>query len=367
MLLGSHGDVQPQGDVLLIVDSLQSLPPTPSLLYQLIASNTSHVIITMETKYFGTDDLKKKIEHELIRGTCEVVLDPLTELHVTQRLVHGVMSRSEFTPYNKEQDILSCIAERSLGSPDLVDVIGSLLDKYADAAELNSSEEGFLDTFKSDICNVLCSRQCSISYSTSSSLEEEKEGVSSMDSKQLEQTSEDVDRSRLIEGDFISHLINNFHLSKSEFLMLACVSLFDGAPLPVQLLQQIQTLLQDACPEESQSPLEKLMSYNFLHHHPTPVIATPHSLRSPQVINSSSFYHVPLVISQTVCESLSGEDLVMSLSLACSSLVKLTTSVLPDNTIKCWLSGLLQCILKEARKVEDIYGTLYRMYLTFNN
>ena len=377
--------MEQDSQVLLIIDGLHKLPEEQaSFLHQLMAKTTCHVILTMESRLFDKEVLKKQIDRQLLRGTADIALEPLSVLQVTERLVHGIITKcNEFTPYNREQEIISAVAQKSLGSPDLVDIISALLGKFISKVEEEESSgcTSFLELFDSRFCSAVYSRSCSISYSTCSSVDEEvsteTEDIKSRDTgvgTSMEELKErlkqlDHDQSHLFDGDFISHLIDGFHFSKSEFLMLATLSLFNGAPLPFVLVQQVQSLIQEALPDESHSPIQSLLSASLLHHHPSPVIAPPTlpPSSSTQLIESFN-YHIPLIISQTVCENLSKPDLVFSLTLAYTSLQKLIASPLSsDSTLRTSLSGLLQSILIEAEKQEDIYKTIYRLYLTFNN
>ena len=373
-----YNDKDDDLQVLLIIDGLTKLPEEPSFLTELMAKNTTHIIFTIESKFFTTEKLKREVDHSLLRGMSEISLDPLTELHVTQRLVHGIMTKCEFTPYNAEQDILADVAEKSLGSPDLVDVISALLSRFIDKGEEGESSAGFLDSFNAEICSVVCSRNCSVSYSTGSSIDDDEEvrsrdtgiGGSLAEAREALETVQKLNTStsRVFDGDFISHLIDSFHFTKPDFLMLATLSLFNGAPLPFSLVQQVQSLVQDASPGESLSPIQTLLSASLLHRHPSPVIVKPLSPSSlSTVLIESSYYHVPLIVSETVNEHLKKEDLLFSLTLACSSLQKITATLSPDKTLRTFLTGLLHSILKEAEKVEDIYSTIFRIYLTFNN
>jgi len=345
-----------------------------------MAKTSCHVILTLESRLFDRDALKREIDCQLLRGTADISLDPLSVLHVTQRLVHGIMTRcDEFAPYNREQEIIATIAEKSLGSPDLVDIISALLGKFISEAEEegSSGSVSFLERFNSRFCSAVYSRSCSISYSTCSSCDEEVSA--DMDDSRSGDTGSvppieerlkqlDLNQPHLFDGDFISHLIDGFQFSKSEFLMLATLSLFNTAPLPFALVQQIQSLIQEALPGDSHSPMQSLLSASLLHHHPSPVLAKPTSTPSSSHLIEPANYHVPSIISKTVCENLTKADLVFSLTLAYTSLQKVTASApSSDSTLRTCLSGLLQSILTEAEKQEDIYKRIYRLYLTFNN
>ena len=61
---------------------------------------------------FNLDVLKRQIDTSLMRGANVIELQPLSELHVTQRLVHNVVSKSDFIPYTKEQDMIANIAKK---------------------------------------------------------------------------------------------------------------------------------------------------------------------------------------------------------------------------------------------------------------
>ena len=138
--------------MLLIFDGLQSLPPKSSLLYSLLTRNSTHIILVLNSdSHLST--LKKQIDTQLMRGTNVIKLDPLSELHSTQRLVHSIMCKSDLVPYADQQNIIADIAKRTIGSPELVELASALLSEYADeCGEGEEDNRQFLKKFYNRVC-----------------------------------------------------------------------------------------------------------------------------------------------------------------------------------------------------------------------
>lgn len=388
-----------EAHVLLIFDSLLDLPPPSSYLHALIQRNNTHIIFIIEENHYSPENLKRQVDKTLLRGTNGMQLRPLSELHVTQRLVHGIMTKCEFAPYNREQDILAKVADKSLGSSDLVDVISALMSKYID-----EEGSGFLERFHSEVCSVTCSRSCSVDYSTSCSVDssnsfsmedknteeikvEEKEGEGFERRKNEEDVNkkewkeemklkeggktevEEKSDGRIFDGDFVSQLINSFHLSKTDFFVLSTLSLFGTAPLPHSLVEQIQLVVQEASTDRrgTRTPLETLLSASLLNYFPSPVISRPCSALSPNVtLTESSFFCMPLIISQAVREYMDPKDLLFCLSTAHRSLeLGLHAELTPagDRSLVPFLAGLAQVLLVRAEEQDVIYRRIYKTYL----
>ena len=376
--------------VLLIFDGLLTLPSPSSFLRTLIQRNSTHIIFIIEENPFSTENLERQVDMVLLRGTNKTKLLPLSKLHVTQRLVHGIMTKCEFAPYNREQDILANVAERSLGSSDLVDVISALLSRYIDEDEEENTDE-FLERFYSEVCCGDGSPSCSLSYINYCSGEEkdtnEEKEDEWLDTKEKE---EDVNEKKEGEEEikhkkgekeepvgnsgrqpsknvFISQLINSFHLSKIDFIFLSTLSLFGTAPLPLSLVEQIQMIVQEACsdPRSIKTPLETLISTSLLNHFPSPVITRPFSPLSPPLsLTETALFYMPQIISEAVQECMDPKDILFSLSTANLGLYSGCTKS-GDKSLISFLAGLTQVLLTVAETQDEVmYRKIFKTYLS---
>lgn len=303
---------------------------------------------------------------------------PLSELHVTQRLVHTIMTKCEFAPYNREQDILAFVAERSLGSSDLVDVICALLSRYIDEDE-EGCTNGFVEKFHSEVCSGDWSPNCSVEENDAEVEEKEYESVDTEKEDGVNEGDEDTKHKEGVKveavvkngrrpsnSDFISRLINSFHLSKTDFVMLSTLSLFGSAPLPLSLVEQVQMIVLEACTDtrSMQTPLQTLVSASLLNYFPSPVITRPFSPHSPSLgMTETSFFSMPLVISKAVQDSMDPKDILFSLSTANLGLYSGRT-LTGDKSLVPFLAGLTQVLLAVAEKQDEvIYRKIYKTYV----
>ncbi len=329
------------GPTLLIFDNLLSLPPENSCLYKLMGRSSTHIIILL-SNYSALDILKKSIDNKLMRGINVMELEPLSELHCTQRLVHGIMSQCDFVPYNREQEILADIAEKTLGSPDLVEAASALLSKLIAAQDDEGDRNGFLECFYSKVC--CCSDESSY--------------------------------------DFATRLVKAFSLSECDFFFLSTLSLFGTAPIPRRLVEAIQLLSLTASSElpSGLGPLAHLISSHLLTISPTTIILSPshplssHALtkcRDSYAGTESEFYSVPKVIADAARSCMDEKDLVFSFAVAHRALSKLHEECTGQGVHRAlgpFMAGMAKILadsLEECNGMEDCYKEVYRTYLRY--
>lgn len=281
-----------------------------------------------------------------------IELKPLSELQSTQRLVHGILSKTEFMPYNKEQKIIADVAEKTMGSPDLVEVTSALLSKYV-CKKNEDEKDAFLENFYDHVCCY--------------------------DTTKVDSSSTD---------EFAMSLLRDFNLSESDFFLLSTLSLFGTVPIPRPLVEIIQVMAITASsklPNEL-SPLAHLTSTSLLNVCPSTVIFPTerhHSLTSHSQLHrptnfvcsssltESDFYYVPQIISDAVRGCMDKKDLVFSLTAAHQSLdkfyaeytVKGSYSAL--NPFMAGLAKILTDFLERHDEMESCYKEAYRTYLLY--
>jgi hypothetical protein len=341
---------------LVIFEDLASLPVAGSCLYSLLNRTSTHIIVTLHSD-LPLDNLRKQIDSKIMRGINLVRLKPLSELQVTQRLVHSIVSRCEFTPYNKEQRMIAEIAEKTMGSPDLVEVTSALLAKYME--EEVGKDEGFLEKFYEAVC--------------------------------CENPVEAVGEDPPVANDFAVNLLDNFDLSHGDFFLLSTLSVFGAVPIPRSLVEMVQLLAITASPElpSKLTPLACLTSNNLLKVCPSTVVQSPvqhisdhpqSHLRTPApsssdsstTLTESDFYYVPQIIADAVLGSMDEKDTIISVAAAHRSLNKFYTDHVKngssDTNLAPFMAGLAKILaksLEKQEKMQECYKEAYRTHLLF--
>ena len=335
---------------LVIFEDLGSLPVSSSCLYSLLNRSSTHIIISLHSD-LGLDSLRKQIDSKIMRGVNVVQLKPLSELQVTQRLVHSIVSQCEFAPYNKEQRMIAEIAEKTMGSPDLVDVTSALLSKYI---EEEDGEEGFLDKFY----DAVCCRE-------GTALSEVRDGPPV--------------------NNFTADLLSDFDLSRCDFFLLSTLSLFGAVPIPRSLVEMVQLLAITASPDlpNKLSPLASLTSNHLLNVCPSTVIHSPttehhshhttatNSVSCSAALTESDFYYVPQIIADAILSSMDERDRVFSFAAAYRSLNKFYVERVgngSDTSLAPFMAGLAKILAKnieEHKGMEKCYKEVYRTYLLY--
>lgn len=331
----------------MIFENIVSLPPNSSFLYSLLNRSSTHIIFILHSELV-LDGLKKQIDSKIMRGVNVVELKPLSELQSTERLVHSIVSKCEFVPYNTEQRIVGDVAEKTMGSPDLVQLTSALLSKYIDEED---GEQGFLEKFYEAVC---CGDEA------------------------------DEDPSM---NDFSVRLLKDFNLSRRDFFFLSTLSLFGSVPVPRQLVEVVQLLAITASPElpGKLSPLAYLTSNNLLNVCPSTVIQSPLQQQSNQAhfhcaatssigsaaLTESDFYCVPQIITDAVMSCMDEEDLFFSFAAAHRALDKFYAEHVQnglDLDLAPFMAGLAKILADSVERHEemgDCYKAVYRTYLLY--
>lgn len=264
-------------------------------------------------------------------------LKPLSELHCTQRLVHGIVSRAEFTPYTKEQNLIADVAEKVIGSPDLVDVASAVL---AECIDKECEDSSFLETFHHRVC---CNGEANLAVS----------------------------------------LVRDFDLSKSDFFLLSTLSLFGNAPVPRPLVETLQVLAIAASPEVSHqlSPLSHLTTTRLLSVYPSVIVSAPHSSHTSlhrdsntecsSTLAESDFYSVPQIIADAVRSCMDEQDTLFSVAAAHRALCKFYSECVQESVgqelvpFMAGLARMLANFVEQQEELEECYKDVYRTYVLY--
>lgn len=320
--------------ILIILDDLVNFPLEDSAYLQdLLSKNNTHLIVVTNSEV-ALESFKKDVDVHLMRGTNITELKPLSDLHSTQRIVHAVMSRSNFIPYNEQQEVLAEIANWSRGSPELVEVISSLLRKYID----DQGDDAFLESFYNDM-------------------------------------SSDSDTP----DDFVMRLLQCCRLSQSALLVLNALSLLGPVPIPHFLVEKVELLALSASSDSTStlSVVTSLISSGLLCVAPSPVIASPVSTGESTADVSSStheaeYYYIPQVISDTVCTSMSTKDWLFSFKIIHHCLDHKDSTATNVVVAAALLKRIMDIVEYRADnnnnsnepKLVECYKLAYRTYLT---
>ena len=336
--------------MLVVFDNIQSLPVS-EFLHALLKNYNTHIIVTTNLSE-PTDNLKKEIDHQLLRGCDITQLKPLSVLHTTQRIVHSILRDDHFTPLNREQEILTHLAESTCGSPTLVDIVSALLQQC-----IKDSESGdFLGDFTSRV-----------------ELDLEEARPTPLPSVKDEDP--EVTTSRA--SGFTSYLIDGFNLPSPDFFLLSVLSIFGPVPIPRALVEGAQSLVLTAkfgkhCRDGIQNPLENLFSANLVRVYPSPVIVPPGGASMLQATQSidASFYYVPQLVCDALWEKTQGADRVFSITVAYKALLQYSKQLETEENLSglYFAAGLAKLLVRLCDTNYDLltlncYREAYRLFV----
>lgn len=325
---------------LVVLDNLLSLPQ-PGHLLSLLKNNNTHIIVIL-SDFSVPDSLRKEIDHKLIRGLNVISLKPLSRIHSTQRIVHSVLCEHEFTPHSREQAILEEIANKVGGSSSIVDVTSALLgrciEECVNDSDTSDAEERSLDFLSVFSENVL----------TESSTDSTKRQPT--DSTELQSTDASSNTGKkdkdLSITRYTSRLLDGFHLTQSEYLLLFSLAMFGPVPIPKSIIDTAQSLIMMAKPSSETlgtlMPISNLISAKLLLVYPSPVIVVPseslkgssqqtsysfarrrRSSDTSQLEEDADYFYVPQLVKDALWENMKDLDREFAITAAYKSLERL--------------------------------------------
>ena len=331
---------------LVILENIEALPDSESLLSLLKAQDTHIVVVTNLS--MPADGLKKEADHHLLRGGSITQVKPLSVLHVTQRIVYSIFSSTHFTPSNSDQKILYQIAEKTCGSPDVVDIVSALLQKCISECESGD----FLEDFT--VKTGFAPKRDFVPPPEDTTARSEEEPHS-------DDTSEVV--------VFTSSLIDGFQLPTSNYFLLHLLSHFGSAPLPRALVETAQSLVVAAMKSsQGTNPVASLRSARLLRIYPAAVIVPPGGIKGAGGAGlhlEPGFFYVPQLVCDALASRLEESDRIFSVTSAYKALQQFSTVPVTD-AMACGLhfaAGLAK-ILCEAQLDLPCYQEIYRLYVS---
>lgn len=294
--------------VLFVLDSMTELPNNEKLL-KVLKNHHVHIIAIPNSCIVKNDrKLVNKVDSTLIRGCSYQDVEPLTNIHSTQRLVHTLMKNIDFAPTTADQQMFEKLSEFTLGSPPIVETTAQVL----------------LDCYKNDKRNVtetidemLLHHDDEYSEHSTPVRSVSENVIDVLPTLQCEHRDVWDTGSVHDSWDSIASLINYCELSIEEGLLLKCLSVFGCFPVPLFLVTRIAS----AIAESSKQPYLarkldlKLTKYKLLKPYPSPVVSYHTASRNHIFESTQKIVHVPQHIAGYLWNSLGEGDKVVALTL----------------------------------------------------
>jgi len=357
--------------VLVVLDNIQSLPDSEYLM-ALFRSHHTHIIVTLNSSS-PPDAIVKEIDTQLLRGTSVIQVKTLSTLHITQRIVHAILSHGHFTPHNKEQHALAHLAERTCGSPAIVDITSALLQRCLEESEQRGEgereeeEEGFLKEFLKKI------------QQPEEELHTPQRPPSPLPSTEGAAVKQE-DLSQFTDTQFTMQLIDACNLPHTDYFLLRILSTFGPVPVPRALVEIAQSLVITAKfgkqSQAGKTPLANLLAVRLLRVYPSTIVVPPSGVQIQRDVKEnvsnleSEFYYVPQLVSDALDSKMEQMDQVFSITAAYRSLLQFSREPAAGNRTQVYFAaGLANMIVKLCDRnptVIDIncYREIYHLYVT---
>ena len=325
--------------VLVVLDSVKSLPKSDDLEPLLRNRNTHIILISYSSQ--PPETLRKEIDQQLIRGCSLLTVQPLSTVHTTQRIVYSIMSRTHFTPLNKEQLLLEKIAGLTSGCPGLVNLTSALLQRCLEESEKHegSEEVNFLDQFAARI-PLLSEVRAPHTEPHSPSSES---------------------RSIFKTNSYTSELITALQLSPTDEFLLRTLSVFAPVPVPLSVVDIVQSLVVKATQGSMGSgrgvpnSIRNLSATMLLRPYPAPVISSinnqsthHHQMMSSSLNSLSSFFFVPQLIQDSLWEHMEETDVVFAITTAYRAVMEYGHSPELSYSELCFATGLADIVVAKC-------------------
>ena len=325
-------DSQPS---LVVLDSPDQIPLEDPQLLNLLKKVNVHIVV-ISKNYAALDLLQKSIDRQLIRGMKTIDVHPLSTIHATQRLVHSAMKNHHLAPSNQEQSVFEKLADFTTGSPAILDLTSSLLDRTLN--QMECSTEDSLNEFAKEVqlSELPTSKPVSIRISTRSSTSQPPKQEPYVTTRDI--TSEVYDTIKMADLDnvwttsatydswqVITVLIKKCNLTPEEQLLLNCLSSFNCSPVSISYITEIATIITKGShqPHLACTLHTNLEKSSLLKVYPKPTVY--HStLKHSSATNDredNRFVYVPKFISEAVWKDMMQDvDKVMTLTICYKAL-----------------------------------------------
>lgn len=355
---------------LVVFDSPGSIIVEDSRLLNFIKNRNVHIVVVSKSFVFS-DSLRKLINDRLLRGTITHDVQPLSTIHTTQRIVYSIMKRHSFAPSSSDQKTFEKLAEFTNGSPDIVDVVSSLL-------QLHFSEEDSILSFADRVgLDELgpSTKPPSMPHSDqfmASSMSGAVRHISQCvyDAIPTVQEYENAwtTSSHYDSWQAMTVLIEQCSLTSAERMLLNCLSVFSCSPIPALLITEIATMICKASHTPFLAPTlrKKLENINFLKLYPKPVVCAPNKLQTGSDVD---LFYVPKFIAEALWkDTMTDSDRAMALAVAYKALRGVYTQS-PTSLEGIFLSGASSILVEQfelnfALIGKECYQELYRLFIS---
>ena len=327
----------------MILENAKALPNSEALL-PLLQDHNAHIVVTTSLA-MPADGLRQEAACLLQRGCAITQVNPLSVLHATQRIVHSILKTGHLSPSDSDRKILCQIAEKTCGSPDVVDIASALLQK--------------------------CSRECD-----GGDLLEEFTARTKNLSSEREPTPPSSDPTGNVTHtgsitDFVSSLIDGSQLPSCSYFLLCIFSCFGCAPLPravVEIACHLAVGADDKCNNQGTDPLTYLTSAGLLRVHPAAVVIPLGGSKCTGVGGlEPSFYYVPPLVCDALRSRMEEHDKAFCVSSAYKALEQFSKEPTTD-IITAFVLGLSSILMDGPWKhaMDDpCYKKIYQLYRTY--
>ena len=306
--------------VLTGVERLSRLPD--GLVSLLNRPNTS--IIIVHTSATPPTSIASEVDSLLIRGCGIHTLMPLSHTHCTQRMVHRILSRTDLTPGNEEQKVMSLLCDLTRGSPVLADITSEVVCTYCEGGE------GAMERLVREVVQP--------SMATNGTKE----------------------------NDLLAHiclLIGGLELDMIEHLALCSLAMYGSCPIPSPVLTKaieiILSVLPD-CQYNVDHVVQQLLRRRLVKLHPGVVFA-------PSVSCTNTLYQIPQLVIDAVLHGMEDAEIILAAGIAHKAIVSEITQATPTMMKSLYCVALSRGLIQTATTFVssglaslDLYTELYR-------
>ena len=306
---------------LVVLDSLDKIPKDDSQLLTFLKRSSLHIVIISKSAN-ATDALQKAIDHELIRGTAVIDVQPLSTIHSTQKLVHSALKNHHLAPSRKEQEVFGKLAEFTTGSPPILDLTSALLNHTLKQSDCSTEEALKAFAEQVQLMKLPQLKPTSFPRDTVCQPQEQFAHIACRDiSREVYETIKTKDEDVFITSaeydswQVVTVLIRHCNLTPEEQLLLYCLSSFNCCPIPTSYVTELATIITKAShqPHLASSLHNKLVNSKLLQVYPKPAVYHPKLATSDD--DKGHFVYVPRFISAAVWKDMMCDvDKIMALS-----------------------------------------------------
>lgn len=364
----AHLQISQNQHILLVLDGITELPNSDKL-HNVMKNRYVHLVFNYKSNE-PHDKLVKEVDRKLIRGCVIHLIEPLSTIETTQRIVYSVMKEHHLAPSNEDQQVFERLSEFTSGSPAIVKITTKIL-----LAKFKEDKQDALMRFSKDVSLEL-DRKSRLNYPETTHRAKLR-SVSKLDIPSVRsaiQDQVDIDiwntNSDYDSWDSIEELIQSCDFSPKQRLLLNTLCIFSCSPIPYSLVIKLSALITTASQQShiASTLPAKLQEMCLLKKYPSPVVLHPSLADSKRTTECHEFVYVPQYVSQSIWKAIDEKDHLIALSTVYQALLSLQHVAKPLEA--CFFSGLCSLLL-EAFDFEfqlmgfECYKRVYQLYLEF--